>query len=117
VDVTFVDMNDWGTGADWQKRKSSRMMIYDFWKDQLLGLELHLKRGRWVKNIVFEYLYTKYQSGSVYHDHTIHLKDDIGGRDEYYNHYIYAGWQHWGQVIGNPLFRSPLYNNFPLSPL
>ena len=108
--MIFVDMNDWGTGADWQKRKSSRMMIYDFWKDQFLGLELHLKRGRWLKNIVFEYLYTKYQSGSVYHDHTIHLKDDIGGRDEYYNHYIYAGWQHWGQVIGNPLYRSPLYN-------
>jgi len=86
--MIFVDMNDWGTGADWQKRKSSRMMIYDFWKDQLLGLELHLKRGRWVKNIVFEYLYTKYQSGSVYHDHTIHLKDDIGGRDADFNPFI-----------------------------
>ena len=108
--MIFMDMNDWKTGNDWQKRKSSRMMIYDFWKDQLLGVELNLKHGCWVKNIVVEYLYTKYQSGPVYHDHTANLKDDIGGRDEYYNHYIYAGWQHWGQVIGNPLFRSPLYN-------
>ena len=108
--MIFMDMNDWDTGTDWQKRKSSRMMIYDFWKDQLIGAELNLKHGRWVKNIVVEYLYTKYQSGPVYHDHTINLGDDIGGRDEYYNHYIYAGWQHWGQVMGNPLFRSPLYN-------
>jgi hypothetical protein len=21
-----------------------------------------------------------------------------------------TGWQHWGQVMGNPLYRSPLYN-------
>ena len=28
----------------------------------------------------------------------------------YYNHYIFVGWQHWGQVIGNPLYLSPIYN-------
>ena len=22
-----------------------------------------------------------------------------------------SGWQHWGQVMGNPLYRSPLYND------
>ena len=30
--------------------------------------------------------------------------------DDYYNHSSYTGWQHWGQVMGNPLYRSPLYN-------
>lgn len=24
---------------------------------------------------------------------------------------MYAGWQHWGQALGNPLFVSPLYNH------
>ncbi len=23
---------------------------------------------------------------------------------------IIQGWQHWGQVMGNPLYRSPIYN-------
>ena len=31
--------------------------------------------------------------------------------DNYYNHNIFTGWQHWGQVMGNPLYLSPLYNN------
>ena len=24
---------------------------------------------------------------------------------------LFTGWQHWGQVIGNPLYLSPIYNN------
>ena len=54
---------------------------------------------------------TTYQSGSVYHDHTEAIPDQISGVDNYYNHNIYAGWQHWGQAMGNPLFTSPLYNH------
>lgn len=34
----------------------------------------------------------------------------MSGRDQYYNHGIYAGWQHWGMGIGNPLLISPVYN-------
>ena len=55
-------------------------------------------------------MYTKYQSGPIYHDHTITIADHIGGQDNFYNHYIYTGNQHWGQAMGNPLFRSPIYN-------
>jgi len=60
---------------------------------------------------VLEYIYTKYQSGPFLHEHSAELADHIGGNDNYYNHYIYTGWQHWGQVIGNPLYRSPIYND------
>lgn len=76
----------------------------------LWGIELNLKNTYWLQNVVFEYLYTKYQSGPIYHDHTMNIPDHIAGTDNYYNHGIYNGWQHWGQVIGNPLFRSPIYN-------
>ena len=76
----------------------------------MLGAEVKLKWATWVRGIVFEYLYTKYQSGPVYHDHTPSMSDHIGGRDNFYNHGMFAGWQHWGQVIGNPLYRSPIYN-------
>lgn len=83
--------------------------IYDF-KDWMLGMELQLKRTSWLQTVVLEYLYTKYQGGPVYHDHTPAVNVQISGRDNYYNHHLYTGWQHWGQVMGNPLYLSPLYN-------
>ena len=83
---------------------------YDF-KDWLLGAELKLKQTPWLEGIVVEYLYSKYQGGPVYHDHTSNVDIQISGRDNYYNHHLFTGWQHWGQVMGNPLYRSPLYND------
>ncbi|MCR5160005.1 MAG: hypothetical protein K6D37_12890, partial [Prevotella sp.] len=61
--------------------------------------------------VVAEYLTTKYQSGPIYHDHTRIMNDHVSGIDDNYNHFIFTGWQHWGQVMGNPLYRSPLYND------
>ena len=83
--------------------------MYAF-KDIMLGGELNLKRGTWLRDIVVEYIYTKYQSGPYNHDRTQNISDHVAGMDDYYNHSTYTGWQHWGQVIGNPLYRSPIYN-------
>ena len=90
-------------------KSGDKYFWYDF-KDWLLGAELKLKDNAWLNNIVVEYLYTKYQAGPVYHDKTSHVGYQISGRDNYYNHHLYTGWQHWGQVMGNPLYVSPLYN-------
>ncbi len=90
--------------------KSGDKYYWYGFKDWLLGAELKLKDVAWLNNIVVEYLYTKYQAGPVYHDQTGHVAYQISGRDNYYNHHLYTGWQHWGQVMGNPLYRSPLYN-------
>lgn len=81
------------------------------WKDGLYGLELSLPKNRFASTVVYEYVYTKYQSGPVYHDHTEAVPDQISASDNYYNHGIYSGWQHWGQAIGNPLILSPIYND------
>lgn len=105
-----LDYNGYGSGEEWQQKKKRKYVLYDF-KDWMLGFDLHLKYGSWLRNIVVEYLYTKYQSGPIYHDHTQTIPDHIGGMDNYYNHNIYPGWQHWGQVMGNPLYRSPIYNS------
>ncbi|MCD8292084.1 MAG: capsule assembly Wzi family protein [Prevotella sp.] len=105
----LLDYDGYGSGDEWNSKKKMRFLLYDL-KDIMLGAELNLKYPRWVNDVVFEYIYTKYQSGPIYHDHTSGISDHIGGRDNYYNHGIYTGWQHWGQVIGNPLFRSPIYN-------
>ena len=106
----MLDYDGYGEGDEWQSKKKRRYFLYDF-KDIMLGAELNLKYNKWLSDIVVEYIYSKYQSGPIYHDHTNNVSDHIGGKDNYYNHYIYTGWQHWGQVIGNPLYRSPIYND------
>ncbi len=104
-----LDYDGYGDGANYQKREKNRYLLYPL-KDILLGGELRLKRCQWLKGLVVEYLHTTYQSGPVYHDRTSTIPDHIGGRDNYYNHGNYMCLQHWGQVMGNPLYRSPAYN-------
>ena len=108
--MLFLDYDGYGEGDEWLVHKKRRYYRYSL-KDMLWGLELNFKYTRWIKNIVFEYLYTKYQSGPYNHDHTMNIPDHMAGMDDYYNHSRYPGWQHWGQVIGNPLYRSPIYND------
>ena len=105
----MLDYDGYGSGDQWDERVKSRYYVYDL-KDMMVGLELNLKHFKPVRNIVFEYLYTKYQSGPLYHDHTPSISDHVSGLDDFYNHSLFSGWQHWGQVIGNPLYRSPIYN-------
>ncbi len=105
----LVDYDGYGKGDEWMIKKDNRFFRYAL-KDILLGAELDMKDGKWIRDVVLEYIYTKYQSGPFNHDHTVNIPDHIAGIDNYYNHDIYGGWQHWGQVIGNPLYRSPIYN-------
>lgn len=107
--MLFLDYDGYGKGEEWDSKKDARFFMYKF-KDCMWGVEVNMPKNPFISNFVGEYLYTKDQSGAVFHDHTPTISDHIAGRDDYYNHYIYTGWQHWGQVIGNPLYRSPLYN-------
>lgn len=87
------------------------MMFFDHaWRDGLFGFEVTLPRNRFVSQIVYEYLTTKDQSGAVYWDKTDKIPEQVSGRDDYYNHYLYPGWSHWGMGMGNPLVISPIYN-------
>lgn len=79
--------------------------------DGLYGVHGRLPKNPFVSEVLYEYLYAKDQSGPVYWDHTDNINYQISGRDEYYDHYIFNGWQHWGQPIANPLFTAPLYND------
>lgn len=89
----------------------SQMFFQYDWKDFLWGVEVKLPKNPVVNTVVCEYLGTKDQTGPIYHDHTTTLPTQISGVDNYYNHNIYGGWQHWGQTIGNPLITSPIYND------
>lgn len=81
-----------------------------YWRDGLNGIEVTLPPNPYINSFVYEYLSTREQSGVIYHDHTDEFPDQIGGKDNYYNHGTYTGWHHWGMAIGNPLLTSPIYN-------
>lgn len=118
-------LGQWTIAAIWKDRNNKwkfkayfqhyfedhSMMFLDYvWKDMLVGLELRLPKNGIVDKFVYEYLCTKDQSGPVFWDHTPEISEQVSGRDNYYNHSIYSGWQHWGMGIGNPLLISPIYN-------
>lgn len=105
----MLDYDGYGSGNQWNSHRKHRYLLYEL-RDIMLGAELNIKYGTWLRDVVVEYIYTKYQSGPIYHDHTRAISDHISGIDNYYNHYLYPSWQHWSQVIGNPLYRSPIYN-------
>lgn len=106
----FLDYDGYGKGEAWNEKKEHRYLRYPM-ADFLLGMDLQLNEGRWLKAVCVEYLNTRYQSGPIYHDHNATWSDHIGGIDEYYNHATLSGWQHWGEVMGNALYLAPNQNS------
>lgn len=124
ANATGNTLGSWLLRAKWQGRDWYVAAYYDHffedhsqmfgqygWRDGMIGIDIGLPHNRFVDNLVYEYLKTTYQSGPVYHDQTAEIPDQISGVDNYYNHNLYPGWQHWGQAIGNPLYVSPLYRD------
>lgn len=107
----FYHLGKYGYGVDGDWQKSSRRYYLYPVKDGLLGMELNFKYAYYLNSFVAEFMNTRFQSGPIYHDHSETIYDQIGGQDNYYNHMYYAGWQYYGQVIGNPLYLSPINNN------
>lgn len=110
--LTYRNPRDWGARAYFERYFEDQSMLtvqYGI-SDHLLGLEIDLPRQWPVNGIVVEHLSTRSQSGAVYHDKTATLPEKMNGRDNYYNHSLYNGWQHWGQTPGHPFLTSPIYN-------
>jgi hypothetical protein len=77
-------------------------------KDRLLGVNVRKQKPGLVSGILYEFLYTKYQSGHGTPDHVPGQESygyRYGGRDDYYNNYLYrTGWTFHGRSLGTPLF-------------
>ena len=103
----------WQARAYWERffEDQSMLTVQYGIRDMLIGAEVTLPSNRWVSSAVAEYITTTDQSGAVYHDYTATIHDKMNGRDNYYNHHVFTGWQHYGQTIGNPLLTSPIYNS------
>lgn len=83
---------------------------YGLWTEQLVGLELELKKFKWIKSVTFEYFNLKDQSGPIYHDTNSLIPDQISCVDNNYWHHTYLGWFNYGMMIGTPFTTSPVYN-------
>ena len=102
----------WQARAYWERYFEDQSMLtvqYGI-RDMLIGGEVRAPQNPWADGACLEFITTTNQSGAVYHDRTAFLHDKMNGRDNYYNHQLYAGWQHYGFTLGNPLLTSPLYN-------
>jgi hypothetical protein len=81
--------------------------------DGLYGIQVNISNFPLVSGIVFEYIYTKNQSGPAHYlwfDHSVYPGYG-GGRDEYYNNEEYTtGVSYFNRSIGSPLITSPEYN-------
>lgn len=119
-------VGQWSLAATWHRKDSPwalsvyyqhyfddhSQMLFDFaWRDMLMGFSLNVPKNPVISEFVYEYLCTKDQSGPVYWDHTPAIPEQVSGRDDYYNHYLYPSWEHWGMGLGNPLLISPIYNS------
>jgi hypothetical protein len=92
-------------------------MVFENYLDGLFGLEYKTKDKSWLSGAVFEYIYTKQQTGSIHHnlamdnDHRAKLMKKGNGNDNYYNNGDYVqGPSYFGRTMGSPLLLSPMYN-------
>jgi len=114
---------------DYKLKNSDRISIYrqhffddgsgmalENYPDMLLGLQYKSDRKQLVSNVLFEYVYTKDQTGAIHFNEMmdeehIHNKNKGNGNDNYYNNADYIqGPSHYGRTRGIALFLSPEYN-------
>lgn len=92
--------------------ESQMFWQYGRWKDGQLGIEVTLPENRWLSTVLWEGISTKDQTGPLLYDGFAGSFPDLqmSGCDNYFNHYIYNAWQHFGMGIGAPLLPGPAYN-------
>lgn len=113
IALSWLPESDWGIKTYFEHyfEDQSQMTFEYGWKDGFWGIEVDLPDNPYVSAFVAEYLYTKDQTGAVLNNSTPGVPEQVSGRDNYFNHSTYTGWQNWGLGIGNPLIISPLFNS------
>jgi hypothetical protein len=92
-------------------------MVFENYRDGLFGAEYKTGDRSLLSGVVFEYIYTKQQTGPIHHnigmddEHRDRLIKKGNGNDNYYNNTDYVqGPSHFGQSLGSPLLLAPIYN-------
>jgi len=128
---SFVEGNHLGTwdiALEYRFKDGKRLRAYTQWLwedgsgigkmngfDGLWGLEYRNgNRFSLVDGAVIEYIDFTNHSGPIHWTPNDRegtpITSHSSGADDYYNNYIYNGYQSRGMSIGSPFFKSPLYN-------
>lgn len=104
--------DDWSVAGRFERFFDDQSMMFIQYGiyDHLVGMDITLPSNPLLRTVTVEHMSSTNQSGAVYHDATVNVPEKMNGIDNYYNHHLYTGFQHWGQAIGSPLFTSPIYN-------
>lgn len=106
-EITFYMQKPWEdeSGVAWQTGF-----------DGVWGLEYTAAEPWWIDGAVVEYQDFTNQGGPILWDLRDHPSTIIAepgkatGADDYYNNFMYNGWANYGQSIGSPIFKAPVYN-------
>ena len=103
----------WQARAYWERffEDHSMLTVQYGIRDMLIGGEVTVPRNPYLTTAVVEFMSSTDQTGPIFHDPTPNFPEKVAGRDNYYNHNLYAGWLNYGLPIGNPFITSPLYND------
>lgn len=82
--------------------------------DGLWGIAYHTHRHSILSDIVVEYIGLDNQSGAIPWQPTdwpgTHITTATSGGDDYYNNFLFNGWQQGGFGLGTPMSPSIMYN-------
>ena len=128
---SFVEGNHLGTwdiALEYKLKPSEKLRAYTqwLWEDGSGIGKMNGFDGLWrleyatdysnalITGAVIEYIDFTNQSGPIHWTPNDHegtpITSHSSGADDYYNNYIYNGWQNRGMSIGSPFVKSPLYN-------
>ena len=128
---SFVEGNHLGTwdiALEYKLKPDEKLRAYTQWLwedgsgigkkngfDGLWGLEYRTDNyNKLITGAVIEYIDFTNQSGPIHWTPNDRpgtpITSHSSGADDYYNNYIYNGWQSRGMSIGSPFVKSPLYN-------
>ncbi len=127
---SFVEgnhMGTWDIALDYHLPNYGTLRAYTQWLwedgsgigkmngfDGLWGLEFRQEPYNYVSGVVIEYIDFTNQSGPIHWTPNDRpgtpITSHSSGADDYYNNYIYNGYQSRGMSIGSPFVKSPLYN-------
>ncbi len=98
--LRWDDPSGWMVRAYWQHVfEDHSMLFFDYpWKGRTFtGVEARFPKTASCRKSWQNCSIQKDQAGPVYWDHVPSLDVQISSRDNYFNHYIYSGWEELGE--------------------
>lgn len=113
AEYTFADRSQLRAYTQWIYEDGSGMAKQNG-MDGLWGISYHTHRRSVLSDVLIEYIGLNNQSGSIPWQPTDRpgtpVSTEVSGGDDYYNNFLFNGWQQGGFGLGTPMSPSIMYN-------